>query len=145
MNKGVKKRISWTRFDSELANRQCFDSAIKISFFALERYVISLGDSQCTFGTNPNSEEEALFRGNLEALELWKNWEDLATSNGILFRKRKPSNRVNECWQEFIPKELRNEILHQLHDSPVNGGHFGVEKTLARIEQRFWWPSLENI
>ena len=36
---------------------------------------------------------------------------------------------------------MRNEILYQLHDSPKKGGHFGVEKTLARIKQRFWWPS----
>ena len=26
----------------------------------------------------------------------------------------------------------------------MSGGHFGVEKTLARIKQRFWWPSLET-
>ena len=24
----------------------------------------------------------------------------------------------------------------------MSGAHFGVEKTLARIKQRFWWPSL---
>ena len=39
---------------------------------------------------------------------------------------------------------MRNEIIYQLHDSPVSGGHFGVEKTLARIKQRFWWPSLRT-
>ena len=37
-----------------------------------------------------------------------------------------------------------NEILYQLHDSPVSDGHFGVEKTLARIKQRSWWPSLKT-
>ena len=26
----------------------------------------------------------------------------------------------------------------------MNGGHFGVEKTLARIKQRFWLPSLKT-
>ena len=61
-----------------------------------------------------------------------------------MYRKVKPSNRVNECWQAIIPKEMRNEILYQLHDSPMSGGHFGVEKTLARIKQRFWWPSLKT-
>ena len=39
---------------------------------------------------------------------------------------------------------MRNEILYQLHDSPMSEGHFGVEKTLARIKQRFWWPSLKT-
>ena len=39
---------------------------------------------------------------------------------------------------------MRNEIFYQLHDSPMSGGHFGVENTLARVKQRFWWPSLET-
>ena len=103
MNKRVKERISWTRSDSELAKRQRADSAIKINIFALERYGVNLEDSHCTFGKNPISKEEALSWGNLEALELWSNWEDLATSNGVLYRKRKPSNRVNECWQAIVP------------------------------------------
>ena len=32
----------------------------------------------------------------------------------------------------------------KLHDSPMSGGHFGVEKTLAKIKQRFWWPSFKT-
>ena len=39
---------------------------------------------------------------------------------------------------------MRNDILYQLHDSPMSGGHFGVEKTLARIKQSLWWPSLKT-
>ena len=27
----------------------------------------------------------------------------------------------------------------------MSRGHFGVEKILARIKQRFWWPSLRTI
>ena len=104
--KSVKERISWTRSDSELAKRQRAHSAIKTIICALERYGVNLEDSHCTFGKNPISEEEALSWGNLEALELWSNWEDedLATSNRVLYRKWKPSNQVNECWQAIIPK-----------------------------------------
>ena len=39
---------------------------------------------------------------------------------------------------------MKNEILYQVQDSPVSGGHFGAEKTLARIKQRLWWPSLKT-
>ena len=144
LTKSVKESISWTRCDSELAKRQRADSAIKIFIRVLERYGIHLEDSHCTFGKNPISKEEALSWGNLKALELWSNSEDLATSNGVLYKKWKPSNRVNECWQAIIPKEMRNEILRQLHDSRMSGGHLGVEKTLARIKQTFWWPSLKT-
>ena len=144
MTKGVKERISWTRSDSEIAKRQRADTAIKIIILALERYGVNLEDSHCTFGKNPIFKEEAKSWGNLEALELWSNWEDLATSNVVLYRKRKPSNRLNECWQAIIPKEMVNEFLYQLQDSPMSGGHFGVERTLARIKQRFWRPSLKT-
>ena len=139
----VKERISWTRSDSELAEKQRADPAIRIIILSLERYGVKLEDSHSSFGLNPISKEEALSWGNLEALEIWSNWEDLATSNGVLYRKWKPSNRANECWQAIIPRSMRNEVLYQLHDSPTSGGHFGVEKTLARIKQRFWWPSLK--
>ena len=144
LTKIVKERISWTRSDSQLAKRQWANSAIRIIILALERYGVNLEDSHCTFGKNPISKEGALSWRNHEALELWSKWEDLATSNGVLYRKWKPSNRGNGCWQAIIPKEMQNEILYQLHDSPISGGHFGVEKTLARIKQRFWWPSLET-
>ena len=144
MTKNVKGRISWNRSDSELAKRQRADSAVKIIIGVLQRYGVKLEDSHCTFGKNPISKEEAQSWGNLEALELWSNWEDLATSNGVLYRKWKPSNRVNECWQPIVPKEMRNEVLYQLLDSPMSGGHFGVKKSLARIKQRFWWPSLKT-
>ena len=122
MTKGVKERISWTRSDSQLAKRQRVDSAVKIIICALERYGVILKVSHCTFGKNPISKEDGESWGNLEVLELWSNWEDLATSNGVLYRKWKPSNRVNELWQAIIPKEMRNDILYQLHDSPVSGG-----------------------
>ena len=80
MTKRVEERISWTRSDSELAKGQRVDSLIIIIIFSLERYGVILEDSYCTFGTNPISKEEALSWGNIEALELWSNWEDLATS-----------------------------------------------------------------
>ena len=112
MTKRVKERISWTRSESELAKQQRADSAIKIINCALQRYGVNLDDSHCTFGKNPISKEGALSWGNLKALELWSNSEDLATSNGVLYRKWKPSNRENECWQAIIPKEMRNENLY---------------------------------
>ena len=38
---------------------------------------------------------------------------------------------------------MKKEILYQLHDSPMTGEHFSVEKTLARIKQRVCWPSFK--
>ena len=47
--------------------------------------------------------------GNPEAVELWAKWEKLATSTGVLFERRKPSNRVTEVWQAVVPKSMRQE------------------------------------
>ena len=110
MTKCVDERILWTRSDSELAKLQRANSAIKIIICVLERYGVNLKDLHCTFGTNPISKEEGLSWRNLKALEFWGNWEILATSSGVLNRKWKPSNRVIECWQAIIPKEMRNGI-----------------------------------
>ena len=140
----VREWISWIRPHSELAKGQLADFAIKIIILALERYGVDLEDSDFTFGTNPISKEDALSWGNLKALELWSKWKDLGTSKGVLYRNWKPSNRANECWQGIIAREMKNENLCKLNNSPTSSGQFGVEKTLARITQRFWWPSLKT-
>ena len=85
LTKSVKSWIWWTRSESEMVKGQRSDSAIKIIILVLEQYGVDLADSHCTFVTNPISMEEALFWRNLEALELWGKWDDLAISNGVLY------------------------------------------------------------
>lgn len=38
-----------------------------------------------------------------------------------------------------IPSTYRNDVLHTVHD---NGGHFGVEKTYARLHGRYYWTGM---
>ena len=57
------------------------------------------------------------------------------TQNGVLYRKIK--NDFAMC----IPNTLRNTVLYFCHDVPA-AGHMGVEKTLARVRQRYWWPRI---
>ena len=59
-----------------------------------------------------------------------------------MYQKWKPGNRGREIWQAVVPANMRAEVLYQLHDSPLSGGHFAVEKIMSRIRQRFWWPGL---
>jgi len=42
-------------------------------------------------------------------------------------------------WQFVIPSNLRNDILHELHPTET-AVHLGVNKTLERIKERFYWP-----
>ena len=90
-------------------------------------------------GRNPFPREVAQEWKCPDALELWSNWDKLALANRVLYRKWTPSNRNQETWQAVVPSAMRAEVLYQLHDSPLSGGHFAVEKTMSRIKQRFWW------
>ena len=38
---------------------------------------------------------------------------------------------------------LRDDILHELHSTPL-AGHFGVHKTRAAVQRLFWWPGLPD-
>ena len=41
-----------------------------------------------------------------------------------------------------LPSIMRKKVLTAKHENPF-GGHLRVAKTLERVEQRFWWPSMQ--
>ncbi|KAF7640754.1 hypothetical protein LDENG_00016960, partial [Lucifuga dentata] len=47
-----------------------------------------------------------------------------------------PVNRL------FVPENLRSRVLHWVHASRFSC-HPGERRTLAALEQRFWWPSMK--
>ena len=51
--------------------------------------------------------------------------------NGLIYVKR--------TRQLCVPRSCRLELLHWSHSSPL-GGHFGIRKTLARLD-RYHWPA----
>ena len=140
----VTERISWTKSDSALAEQQKLDPGIRCILNILNTEIVKRNGTIESLGENPISKDDAMTRGNTEAVELWTKWEELAISNGVLFKRWKSSNRATEVWQAVVPKSMRQEVLYQLHDAPTSGGHFVVEKTLTRIRQRFWWPFMRS-
>ena len=134
----VTERISWTKSDSALAGQQKVDPDISCILNNLNIETLKLNGTIESLGKNRISKDDAVAWGNAEAIEPWTKWEELAMSNGVLFKRWKPSNRVTELWQAVAPKSMRQEVLYQLQDAPTSGGHFAAEKTLARIKQRFW-------
>ena len=68
----------------------------------------------------------------------WAQWDRLQLREGILYR-RWESNRGDELfWQLVVPRQMKSEILKQLHDSRTSG-HLGSKKTRSRVAQRFYW------
>ncbi|CAF4686011.1 unnamed protein product, partial [Rotaria sp. Silwood1] len=43
----------------------------------------------------------------------------------------------------FVPKgRIRFDIIKIYHDTPANGAHFGRNRTIQKIRQRYFWPSM---
>ena len=56
--------------------------------------------------------------------------------NAVLMRRSSPP-------VPYIPRgQLRTTILRTYHDSSANGAHFGRDKTLHKIKQRYFWPTM---
>ena len=43
----------------------------------------------------------------------------------------------------MVPTALREEVLFDIREGPL-GGHFGDDKTLERLKERYYWPGHRN-
>lgn len=46
-------------------------------------------------------------------------------------------------WKDYPPFHERKHILQKYHDSPI-GAHLGVQKTLKKIQERYFWPRMRE-
>ena len=44
--------------------------------------------------------------------------------------------------QLAVPHTLVHEILIEAHDSPLAGGHLGINRTLEKVRTKYFWPTL---
>jgi hypothetical protein len=59
--------------------------------------------------------------------------------DGLLLRKQNPPLPA----VPFVPQgRIRADILKIYHDTPGNGAHFGRDKTIRRIQERYYWPTM---
>ena len=56
--------------------------------------------------------------------------------NDMLMRKSSPP-------VPFVPAgRIRSDIIKIYHDTPANGAHFGRDRTVKKIQQRYFWPTM---
>ena len=93
-------------------------------------------------------EISTLFEKAVEESELSKNPVCYFVQNDILMRKwRPPDVSAENEWavkhQIVIPKVYRYEMLSLAHEIPL-AGHLGSKKTLHKILEYFYWPSMRK-
>lgn len=49
----------------------------------------------------------------------------------------------SDMWLRVVPKEERDQVLHDNHDVPTSG-HLGIFKTFNRIRRKFYWPKMKS-
>ena len=65
---------------------------------------------------------------------------DFILHEGVLFKK---NEKVGRRHLLVVPSIVRRDLLYECHDSPY-GGHHGIEKTLAKLSQRYWWKNMKK-
>lgn len=68
----------------------------------------------------------------------WAQWNSLIVEDGIMKRVWESNDGKEKRHQTVVPQRKIYEVLKEYHDG-ISGGHFGINKTLAKIRQRFYW------
>ncbi|CAC5368328.1 unnamed protein product [Mytilus coruscus] len=70
--------------------------------------------------------------------DLWIKFDQLVLHNEMLYIRCKNARKEEYKLKMVVPRKLVNEILYNLHTSPL-GGHLGVSKTFGKVSERFYW------
>ncbi|KAJ8947621.1 hypothetical protein NQ318_002633 [Aromia moschata] len=87
-------------------------------------------------GVRPTWQEVSRYGTTIKGY--WAQWSSLCLRDGLLHRKWESPDGVSAVYQLVLPKARIHQVLEELHSSPT-GGHFGVNRTLARVRDRFYW------
>ena len=80
----------------------------------------------------PLSEETKALAARFSVLNL---------KDSVLYKTGMTSRLGRPVTQLILPGQLRELVLHQLHDLRVSG-HLGIQRTITRVQERFYWPGL---
>ncbi|UYV69434.1 K02A2.6-like, partial [Cordylochernes scorpioides] len=73
-----------------------------------------------------------------ELKTLWPQWDSLSIDNGLLKRIWESADGRSKTMQLVVPKVQVPNVLREIHDG-VSGAHFGINKTLKKVRERFYW------
>jgi hypothetical protein len=68
----------------------------------------------------------------------WTQWDSLIIEDGCLKRTWESPDGKSKQHLMVVPKIRIAEILGEYHGG-TSGGHLGINKTLAKVRERFYW------
>lgn len=68
----------------------------------------------------------------------WSQWKRLYIRDGILVRRFYCLDDTQFYPQIVLPRVFHPNVMRQMHEGKV-GGHFGVERTVAWLQTRYFW------
>ena len=66
-------------------------------------------------------------------------WDQLFIKNGALYWKFHVLDSSSSVIQLIVPDTLKEKVMYGVHEG-IGGGHLGVEKSVAKLKERFYWP-----
>lgn len=85
----------------------------------------------------PSPEEQVQL--SRPALALLRQWDRLVEKDGVLYRQVFRSDGAEAVLQLLLPGAMVSEVLTKVHQEH---GHQGVERTLALLRSRCYWPGM---
>eukprot|EP00731_Ephydatia_muelleri_P007395 Em0003g1643a len=128
---GWTKECPGVAFDAELFEEKSSpDASLGVNISATELGVLQKADPTLSLiwekgiGKGDGTEARYFEQKGL----LWRRWNDQTHSE-------------EEVRQLVLPTQCRKAVLQLAHEIPLSG-HLGKKKTLQRVLQRFYWPSV---
>ncbi|GFV25640.1 retrovirus-related Pol polyprotein from transposon 412 [Trichonephila clavipes] len=101
----------------------------------------SCRDSHSVRGARPSRQDITPFYRTTK--RYWALWGSLHLRNDVLYQKLESDDGKTFRWQLILSKTRVSTVLKELHGSPT-GGHFGVVKTLQKVQERFYWINVRT-
>ena len=99
--------------------------------------------SNCTIGTISTLEDDQTFRQRLSQAYAADSFFSNVTDSTLSFENDRWYVNKDGRKLLYVPNDpdVKHLILRECHDHPL-GAHFGIRKTIATVQQHFYWPGL---
>src|SRR5262245_27816735 len=75
----------------------------------------------------------------IEGIRKGKTFDGFKEENGNLLQR----TSRQKTWREVVLKGFTEEIMREAHNNPL-AGHFGKNKTIEKIANRYYWPRMRD-